>query len=98
LVKERFNLALNLHRINTLQSLYTIFRFNLIKGWSEPTATNAPVEDEAIEAVLGMNQKYILPYPKLLVFSTTSLPQFFSLLPTSLPPTSPLLPPPTYLT
>jgi len=38
------------------------------------------------------------PCPKLLVFSTSSLPQKFSLLPTSLPPTSPSylrLPPPT---
>jgi hypothetical protein len=25
------------------------------QGWSEPTATNAPVQDEAIQAVLGMN-------------------------------------------
>jgi hypothetical protein len=75
----------------------------VVKGWSEPAATNAPVEDEAVEAVLGMNQKHILPCPKFLVFSAASLSQSFSLLPTSLPPTSPLLPltyfaPPTYLT
>jgi hypothetical protein len=25
----------------------------IIKGWSEPAATNASVEDEAVEAVLG---------------------------------------------
>jgi hypothetical protein len=37
-------------------------------GRSEPAATNAPVKDEAIQAVLGMNQKHILPYPKFLVF------------------------------
>jgi hypothetical protein len=24
-------------------------------GWSEPAATSAPIQDEAIEAVLGMN-------------------------------------------
>jgi len=71
-------------------------------GWSEPAATNAPIEDEAIQAVLGMNQKHILPYPKFLVFSASSLPQSFSLLPTSLLFTSPLLPPshlppPSYL-
>jgi hypothetical protein len=36
-----------------------------------------------------MNQKHILPCPKFLVFSASSLPQSFSLLPTSLPPTSP---------
>jgi hypothetical protein len=32
-----------------------------VKGSSESTTTNAPVEDEAIEAVLGMNQKHIFP-------------------------------------
>jgi len=30
-------------------------------GWSEPTTTNAPVEDEAVQVVLGVNQKHILP-------------------------------------
>jgi len=39
-----------------------------VGGWSEPAAKNAPVEDEAVEVVLGMNQKHILPCPKLLVF------------------------------
>jgi hypothetical protein len=34
-----------------------------------------------------MNQKHILPCPKLLVFSASSLPQNISLLPTYLPPT-----------
>jgi len=29
-------------------------------GWSEPTATNALVEDEAVEVVFRMNQKHIL--------------------------------------
>ncbi len=48
------------------------------------------MEDEAVEAVLAMNQKHILPYPKLFVFSASSLPQKISLLPSSLPPTSPL--------
>jgi hypothetical protein len=74
-------------------------------GWSEPAATNAPVEDEAVQAILGMNQKHILPCLKFWVFSVSSLwPQSFSLLPTSpppiyiLPPTSHLSPPPTYLT
>jgi hypothetical protein len=63
-------------------------------GWSEPAATNAPVEDEAVQAALGMNQKHILPCPKFLLFSASSLPKvfgFFSLFSTSLPP-------PTYLT
>jgi hypothetical protein len=50
---------------------------------SESATINAPVEDEAIQAILGMNQKHILPYPKFLVFSTSSLTQSFSLLLTS---------------
>jgi len=50
-------------------------------GWSQPAATNAPIEDEAIEAVLGMNQNHVLPCPKVLIFSTFSLPQNCSLLP-----------------
>jgi hypothetical protein len=29
-------------------------------GWSEPAATSAPVQDEAVQAILGMNQKHIL--------------------------------------
>jgi hypothetical protein len=33
------------------------------EGWSEPAATSAPVQDEAVQAVLGMNQKHILPCP-----------------------------------
>ncbi len=56
---------------------------------NEPTTTNAPIEDEAVETVLGMNQKHILPNQKLLVFSISFLPQNVSLLPNSLPPTSP---------
>ncbi len=53
-----------------------------VGGCCESAATNAPVEDEAVETVLGMSQKHIF------------LPQSFSLLPTSLPPTSP---PPIYI-
>jgi hypothetical protein len=63
-------------------------------GWSETTATNASVQDEAIQAVLGMNQKHIfLPCPG--IFQPSSLPQNFPLLPTPPPllPTSALLPP-----
>jgi len=34
-------------------------------GWSELAATNALVQDEAVQAVLGMNQKtHPLPVPK----------------------------------
>jgi len=67
-------------------------------GWSETTGTNAPVQDEAVQAVLGMNQKNILlPCPG--IFQPPSLPQNFPLLCTSppptylRPPTSALLPP-----
>jgi hypothetical protein len=30
-------------------------------GWNEQATTNAPIEDEAVQAVLRMNQKIILP-------------------------------------
>jgi hypothetical protein len=45
----------------------------MMMGWSEPAATNAPVEDEAIQAVLWMNQKHIL-YPCPGIFQPRSLP------------------------
>jgi len=55
-------------------------------GWSEPGATSAPVQDEAIQAVLGMSQKHILfPCPK--DFSAPFSASKF-LLPTYFPPTS----------
>jgi len=74
-------------------ALETSYNFKLL-GWSEPAATNAPIEDEVIQAVLGMNQKTHAPLPKkVLVFSAFCLPQSFFLLPTSLLFTSPLLPP-----
>jgi hypothetical protein len=56
---------------------------HLTRRLSEPVATSAPVQDEAIQAVLGMNQKHILPCPRFLVFSASSLPQTFSFLPIS---------------
>jgi hypothetical protein len=62
-------------------NLTTIIPCLGIQGWSETTATNAPVQDEAIQAVLGMNQKHILlPCPE--IFQPLSLPQNFPLLPT----------------
>jgi len=65
------------------------------RGWSETTATNALVQDEAVQAILGMNKKHILlPCPG--IFQPPSLPQNFPLLPTSPPPT--YLRPPTSLT
>jgi hypothetical protein len=51
-----------------------------MEGWSEPAATNAPVQDEAVLVVLGMHQKHILfPCPR--IFQPPSLPQNFPLLP-----------------
>jgi hypothetical protein len=51
-------------------------------GWNEPTTTNAPIQDEAIQGVLGINQKHILfPCPRF--FQLSSLPHNFPLLPTS---------------
>jgi hypothetical protein len=54
-------------------------------GWSEPAATNAPVEDEPVQPVLRMN---ILPARRDCFFHLLSAPKFS---------TSPLLPPPSYL-
>jgi len=63
----------------------------LFDGWNEPAATNAPVGDEVVQAILGMNQKHILlPYPG--IFQPLSLPQHFPLLPPS--PHFPLTPSP----
>ncbi len=70
-------------------------------GWSERAATNAPVQDELIEAVLHMNKKPILLartnffFPPL--FSPKiSPPPTYHLPPHShLPPTNPSLPPPS---
>jgi hypothetical protein len=66
-------------------------------GWSEPAATNAPDEDEAVEAVLGMNQNHILPAQIYIFFPASTLPQNISLLPTYLPPPSYFLLTPSYL-
>ncbi len=69
-------------------------------GLSELAATNAPVEDEPVQPVLGMNQNDIRT-AQIFIFSPAStLPQNISPLPTFLPsptsylptPTSPLLP------
>jgi hypothetical protein len=57
-------------------------------GWSEPAATNAPVEDEDVEAVFRMNQKHISLLEIIGYFSLFSAPKNF--------PTSPYLPS-TYL-
>jgi hypothetical protein len=59
-------------------------------GWSEPAATIALVQDEAVEVVLGMNQKHILfPWPR--DFSALFSASKFSL-PTYFPPFLPISP------
>jgi len=69
-------------------------------GWSEPAATNAPVEDEPVQPVLRMNMLlacrdfffHLLSAPK---FSTSPLlptPPTYHLPSPSPPPTSTLLP------
>jgi hypothetical protein len=68
-------------------------------AWSEPAATNAPVQDEPVEAVLRMNKNPILPTHMDFFFFTSSLPQIFPpILPTTYLPPLPTtyLPPPTY--
>jgi hypothetical protein len=42
-------------------------------GWSEPTATSAPVQDEIVQTILGMNQKHIL-FPCPWIFHPPPLP------------------------
>jgi hypothetical protein len=59
------------------------------------TATSAPVRDEAIEAVLGMNQKHIL-FPCPGIFQPSSLPQNLPLIPLSYPPPTSLTSFPTH--
>jgi hypothetical protein len=76
----------------TLQLMLFPCGLSHMSGWSEPAATNAPFEDEAVEAVLGMNQNHILPAQIYIFFPASTLPQNISLLPTYLLPTSPLLP------
>jgi hypothetical protein len=56
----------------------------LARGWSEPAATSAPVQDEAVQAVLGMNQK-TYPFPLPRDFSAPFFAPKFSY-PTYLPP------------
>ncbi len=51
-------------------------------AWSEPAATNAPVQDEPVEAVLRMNKNPILPVRMDFFFSPLLCPKNF--------------PPPTY--
>jgi hypothetical protein len=62
------------------------------EGWSEPAATNAPVQDEAVQALLRMNPNtssppspgiFIFLFPCPEVFQPSYLPQSFLLLPTS---------------
>ncbi len=57
-------------------------------GWSEPAATNAPVEDEPVQPVLRMN---ILPARRDFFFHLLSAPKFSTspLLPTTYQPHPP---------
>jgi len=74
-------------------------------GWSEPAATNAPVEDEPIQPVLRMNilparRDFFLDLLSALKFSTSPFLPTPSYLPPPtypLPSPPPLLPPPSYL-
>ncbi len=50
-----------------------------IMGWSEPTATSAPVQDEIVQTILGMNQKHILfPCPWIFHPPPSYLPHLIS--------------------
>ncbi len=56
-------------------------------AWSEPAATNAPVQDELVEAVLWMNKNPILPACMDFFFPPLLCPKIF-------PPPTYHLPPP----
>jgi len=66
-------------------------------GWSEPAATNPPVEDEPVQPVLLMN---ILPARQGFFFHLLSAPKFstYHLPPPSYLPPTYHRPPPSYLT
>ncbi len=55
---QLFFFHLQLSQLSNLVVLW--FKVQYV-GWSEPAATNAPVQDDAVEAVFKMNQKHILP-------------------------------------
>ncbi len=74
------------------QKIHYFFANTSLLGWSEQAATNAPIEDEAVEAVLGMNQKHILPAQSYCFFLFLLCPKNF---PSYIPPSH--LPPPSYL-
>ncbi len=61
-------------------------------GWSEPMPTNAPIEDEAVEVILGMNQNTSSLTQSFWFFQPLLCPKNF---PSYLPPSH--LPPPSYL-
>ncbi len=60
-------------------------------AWSEPAATNAPVQDEPVEAVLQMNKNPILPARMDFFFHLFSAPKISPLLPTTYQPLPPSL-------
>jgi hypothetical protein len=51
-----------MHPPNTQENFYWYFMCKVTpqEGLNELATTNAPVEDDVVEAVLGMNQKHIL--------------------------------------
>jgi hypothetical protein len=79
-----------------------------LASWNELATTSAPIQDEAVQAVLGMNQKthplpltmdFLAPFSAPKNFPSYLLPpSYMPPHPTSILPTSPLLlAPPSYL-
>jgi hypothetical protein len=65
-------------------------------AWSEPAATNAPVQDEAVAAVLRMNKNPILPARMDFFFSPLLCPKNFPPPTYHLPTPPPLAPSPEF--
>ncbi len=84
--------------ISSLMLLHEQEPIVVARAWSEPAATNAPIQDELGEAVLRMNKNPIL-LARMDYFSHLfSAPKFSPLLPTTYLPPLPIsyLSPPTY--
>jgi hypothetical protein len=84
------SLDLSKNFISSLMLLHEQEPIVVARAWSEPATTNAPTQDELVEASLQMNKNPIL-LARMDYFSHLfSAPKFSPLLPTT------YLPPPTY--
>jgi hypothetical protein len=103
--KERYNsqiwkIITQLKPLQVCRAKWGYTNILMCYGWSELAPTNAPVEDEPVEAVLGWTKNPILPALMDFFFPPLLYPKIFpppTYLPPYLPPTSPSYLPPTPL-